>query len=115
MRCVAYCRVSTDDKEQLTSFKNQREYYLKLFSEDNEYEPVKCGMLYRKGQDPEHNEDGIFADEGISGTKLKNREAFNRMLELARQHMFDLILVKDITRYSRSIVVSVKTVGGLSG
>lgn len=115
MRCVAYCRVSTDDKEQLTSFKNQREYYLKLFSEDNEYEPVKCGMLYRKGQDPEHNEDGIFADEGISGTKLKNREAFNRMLELARQHMFDLILVKDITRYSRSIVDGIGTLKTLKG
>lgn len=62
MRCVAYCRVSTDDKEQLTSFKNQREHYQKLFSSDNDYQPIKYGMLYRKGQEPEYNEDGIFAD-----------------------------------------------------
>ena len=115
MRCVAYCRVSTDDKEQLTSFENQREYYQKLFSDDNEYEPAKCGMLYKKGQAPKYNEDGIFADEGISGTKLKNREAFNYMLEMAKQHKFDLILVKDTTRFSRSIIDGASAIKLLKG
>lgn len=115
MRSVAYCRVSTDDKEQLTSFENQRQYYRRLFLEENEYEPAKCGMLYRKNKEPEHNEDGIFADEGISGTKLKNREAFNHMLELAKEHKFDIILVKDVTRYSRSIVDGIGTLKMLKG
>lgn len=86
-----------------------------MFSSDNEFQPIKCGMLYRKGQEPEYNEDGIFADEGISGTKLKNREAFNKMMELAKLRMFDLILVKDVTRYSRSVVDGLGTLKILKG
>lgn len=115
MRCVAYCRVSTDDDDQINSFKNQMEYYSKLFCEDPKYTPAKCGMLYRKGQEPIYNEDGIFADEGISGTKLKNREAFNFMLELARQKLFDTILIKNITRFSRSVVDGASAIKVLKG
>lgn len=115
MRCVAYCRVSTDDEDQLNSFQNQREHYSKLFLENAMYSPAKCGMLYRKGQAPGYNEDGIFADEGISGTKLKNREAFSYMLELASQKLFDTILIKNVARFSRSVVDGANAIKILKG
>lgn len=61
-----------------------------------------------------HNEDwvfaGIYADEGISGTSMLHRDEFNRMLEDARQHKFDLIITKQINRFSRNILDSISTI-----
>jgi len=82
---------------------NQREYYLKLFQSKG-HVAAPYGMLNRKGKPHELREDGIFADEGISGTKLKNRDAFLYMIELAEKQLFDTIFVKSISRYSRYIV-----------
>lgn len=59
LRIVAYCRVSTDDEEQPTSYKNQIEYYTERINSNPEWEMA-----------------GIYADEGISGTSTKHRAEF---------------------------------------
>ena len=84
---AAYCRVSTDEEEQLTSYEAQRKYYTdKIMS------------------NPEWNMAGIFADEGITGTSTKKREEFNRMIRKCRQKKIDLILTKSISRFARNTV-----------
>ena len=60
-----YCRVSTDSENQLNSLSNQKKMFLDRIESDND-------ILY-----------DVFADEGLTGTKLNNRKEFNRMLELA--------------------------------
>ena len=82
MRCVAYCRVSTDSDEQLNSLENQIKHYTDIFQQDG-YQPAECGLYYSKSYKHEvlKHIPSIFADEGISGTKLKNRGAFAHMLE----------------------------------
>ena len=63
LRVCAYCRVSTPDEAQTSSFEIQRNYY-------EEYIPKQENWIYS----------GIYADEGISGTNLKKRDDFNRMI-----------------------------------
>lgn len=103
-KCVAYCRVSTDSDEQLNSLGNQIKHYTNLFNQ-NGYEPAECGMYYSKEGKREIVKyiPSIFADEGISGTKLKNREAFKYMIECANRREFDIIFVKNIARWARSV------------
>lgn len=98
---VAYCRVSTDNDDQLNSLQNQREHYQEKFTQPG-ITTTKCGMLYRRDGSYEFLE-GIFADEGISGTSLKNRQAFAKMMEYAKRKEFDVILVKSISRFTRSV------------
>lgn len=104
MKCVAYCRVSTGHEEQLTSLQNQIKHYTELFEKEG-YEPAECGMYYSKKGKVETTKPlkAIFADEGISGTKLKNREAFKYMLECAYRKEFDIIYCKNISRWARSV------------
>lgn len=103
MKAVVYCRISTDERDQLNSFNNQKNHYQELFSKNNEIKPASCGMLFSK-KEAIYNNEGIFADEGITGTKLKKREAFKYMLECAKRKEFDTIYVKNIARFSRSSV-----------
>ena len=114
MRAVAYCRVSTDETNQLNSLKNQKEHYEELFKKEK-FEPVEVGLLYRKNGSEEIREPlrGIFADEGISGTKLKNREAFRYMMECAKRKEFNIIYVKNVARWARSVGDGDKTLKDL--
>jgi len=84
-RVAAYCRVSTDQEEQLNSFENQVEYYTKFIEEKPEYEMVD-----------------IYSDEGISGTNTKKREGFNRMIADCEAGKIDLIITKSISRFARN-------------
>lgn len=104
MRCVAYCRVSSDSTEQMNSLDNQIKHYTELFSK-NGFTRAECGMYYSKDKKNEVVKyiPSIFADEGISGTKLKNRGAFNYMLECAYRKEFDAILVKNVQRWARNV------------
>lgn len=86
MRIVAYCRVSTDREEQLDSLKHQKEFF-------TEYAQKNGHKLMR-----------VYADEGISGTSLKNRLEFQRMMEDAPRGLFDAVIVKDISRLARNTV-----------
>lgn len=104
-KCVAYCRVSTDSDEQMSSLENQIKHYTDLFKNQG-YKGAECGMYHSKENGKEHIEHtpSIFADEGISGTKLKNREAFKYMLECAYRKEFDVIFVKNTARWARFVV-----------
>ncbi|KEI03001.1 recombinase family protein [Clostridium botulinum] len=90
-RVCAYCRVSTDSDEQLTSYEAQVTYYEEYIKSKPEYE--FCG---------------IFADEGISGTNTKKRTQFNKMIEEALAGKFDMIITKSISRFSRNTLDTLK-------
>jgi len=104
MKCVAYCRVSKDTEDQLNSLDNQIKHYTELFQKEG-YQGAEVGMYYAKEGKKEIIEyiPSIFADEGISGTKLKNRGAFKYMLECAYRKEFDVILVKNVQRWARNV------------
>lgn len=87
LRVAAYCRVSTDSEEQLTSYRAQIKYYTTLINENPQWKLA-----------------GIFADEGISGTSTKRRDEFNKMIRKCRQGKIDLILTKSVSRFSRNTV-----------
>lgn len=90
LRVAAYCRVSTDDEEQINSYKAQIEYYTEKINKNPEWQMA-----------------GIFADEGISGTQAKKRPEFLKMIRLCRQGKIDLILTKSFSRFARNTVDSV--------
>lgn len=87
LRVAAYCRVSTDDEEQLASYKNQIEYYTEKINSNPEWEMA-----------------GIYADEGISGTSTKHRAEFQKLMALCRRGRVDLILTKSVSRFARNTV-----------
>lgn len=91
LRVAAYCRVSTKEEEQLTSFEHQQAYYTEK-------------IMSTKGWTMA----GIFADEGITGTKAKKRPEFLRMIEMCRRKKIDLILTKSISRFARNTVDCLK-------
>lgn len=86
MNIAAYCRVSTDKSDQLNSLETQKEFFL-------EYTKRTGANLIK-----------LYADEGISGTKIKNRKEFQRMLADAEKGLFDMVVVKDISRFARNTV-----------
>lgn len=85
-----YARVSTDKDEQLHSLSNQISFF-------NDY----------IGKVPNWYFVGSYIDEGISGTQVKKREEFLRMIHDAKRHKFDLILTKEISRFSRNTLDSI--------
>ena len=86
MNIAAYCRVSTDKADQLNSLEAQKEFF-------SEYTKRTGDALVR-----------LYADEGISGTKIKNRKEFLRMMADAEHGLFDMVVVKDISRFARNTV-----------
>ena len=86
-RTCAYCRVSTDNDEQLSSFELQQAHYRQLVQDHPNWELKR-----------------IFADEGISGTSLKNRDAFNEMIDACRKGEYDLIVTKSVSRNCPNVI-----------
>lgn len=86
MNIAAYCRVSTDKEDQLNSLEAQKSFFA-------EYTQRTGDNLVR-----------LYADEGISGTKIKNRKEFLRMMSDAEHGLFDMVVVKDISRFARNTV-----------
>ena len=91
LRVAAYCRVSTEQEEQESSFENQVAYYTDLIQSNPEWEFA-----------------GIFADRGISGTKDTIRPEFMKMIEHCQRHKIDLIFTKSLSRFSRNTLDSIK-------
>ena len=89
LRVAAYCRVSTDDEEQKTSYEAQIGYYTEKINSNPEWQMA-----------------GIFADEGISGTQAQKRPEFLKMIRLCRQRKIDVILTKSLSRFARNTVDS---------
>ena len=86
-KVCAYARVSTDSEEQLTSYSSQIKYYTEKIKSNPDWEFV-----------------GIYADEGISGTQVKNRTEFQRMIDNALNGKIDIIIAKSISRFARNTV-----------
>ena len=86
MRIVAYCRVSTDKEDQLNSLETQKKFF-------TEYAERTGDTLVR-----------VYADEGITGTRTKSRKEFLKMMRDAEHGMFDMVVVKDISRMARNTV-----------
>ena len=91
LKVCFYARVSTDKDEQLHSLSAQVSFFNDYISKVPNWHFI-----------------GSYIDEGISGTSVKKREEFLRMIEDAKKHKFDLILTKEISRFSRSTLDSIK-------
>lgn len=85
LRVAAYCRVSTDNEEQASSYEVQIEHYTRYIQSNPEWELA-----------------GIFADEGITGTNTKKRAEFNRMIEECMAGKIDMVITKSISRFARN-------------
>lgn len=107
-RSVSYTRVSTNSEEQKTSIEAQKAYYADKFNSKG-YEVADTGAICKANGQIVLTSNGIYADEGISGTSLKHRGAFNLMIEDAKAGKFDIIFVKSFSRYARNTVDGLKT------
>lgn len=91
LRVAYYARVSTDKDDQLNSLANQKKYFEELINDNHAWQFS-----------------GSYLDEGISGTAVNHRPAFLKMIEDATFGKLDLILTKEISRFSRNTVDSIK-------
>jgi len=85
IRVAAYCRVSSDSADQLESYAAQVEHYDRLIRQNPQWEMA-----------------GLYADEGLTGTRVDTRADFQRMMRDARRGKIDRILVKSISRLARN-------------
>lgn len=86
-RFAAYCRVSTDSEEQLVSYANQKKVYTEMIGSRKDW----CFA-------------GLFADEGISGTRADKRPEFNKMINACLAGKIDYIITKSVSRFARNTV-----------
>ena len=91
LRVAAYCRVSTDEEDQLLSYESQVKHYTAEIEKN-----------------PTWKNAGIFADEGITGVSTKKRDHFNDMIDLCRAGKIDRIITKSISRFARNTVDSLQ-------
>ena len=91
LRVTFYARVSTDKEEQLNSLENQVQYF-------TEFIRSRPNWTYVEG----------YVDEGISGASTKKRDNFLRMIADAKAGLFDFIITKEISRFSRSTLDSIR-------
>ena len=89
LRVAAYCRVSTDEEDQLNSLETQMQYYTSKIAENPNWTMV-----------------GIYADEGISGTRADKRDKFMKLMRDCQKGKVDYILTKSTTRFARNTVDS---------
>lgn len=93
LRVAAYCRVSTDEEEQLNSYEAQISYYTEYIAKN-----------------PKWKFAGIYADEGITGTSTAKRKNFLRLMSDCEKGKIDMILTKSISRFARNTVDSLSWV-----
>ena len=86
-RVAAYCRVSTDSEEQINSYENQKKAYTEMIAAKKEWFFV-----------------GLYADEGISGTRADKRPDFNRLIKDCIDGKIDYIITKSVSRFARNTV-----------
>lgn len=90
-RVAVYARVSTDHEDQKNSVENQEMYFMDYIEKQEGWE------LYK-----------MYADEGISGTSLKKRDKFNKMMADAKLKKFDIILTKEVCRFARNTLDTIE-------
>lgn len=86
-KVAAYCRVSTNMEDQLNSLSAQIKYFTEYISQHEEWELIE-----------------VYYDEGITGTSVKKREGFNRMIADCQQGRINTILTKEVSRFARNTV-----------
>lgn len=86
-----YARISTDKDEQINSLSNQKRYF-------EDYIAANPHWTFAGG----------YVDEGISGTSVEGREQFLQMIEDAKRGRFDLIVTKEISRFARNTLDSLR-------
>ncbi|MBM6896380.1 recombinase family protein [Pseudoflavonifractor capillosus] len=84
---ASYCRVSTDKEDQANSFAAQQRYFTQYISAHPQWQ------LYR-----------VYADQGITGTSANNRPQFQQMIQDAQNNKFQMILTKEVSRFSRNLL-----------
>ena len=87
IKVAAYARVSTDMTDQLHSLSAQIKYFTEYISNHENYELIE-----------------VYYDEGITGTSVKKRDGFNRMISDCEIGKIDLILTKEVSRFARNTV-----------
>lgn len=95
-KVAAYARVSTDSEEQLTSYEAQVSHYthyIQSHAQENNWEFVD-----------------VYTDRGVTGTSMKKREGFNRMVDDALAGKIDLIITKSVSRFARNTVDTLTTI-----
>lgn len=92
-RVCAYCRVSTDSTKQHNSYIAQVEYYKSYIGKREDWEFA-----------------GIFADEAKSGTQVKSRDEFIRMMKKCENGNIDIIVTKSVTRFARNTIDSIEAI-----
>ncbi len=92
-KVAAYCRVSTDKDEQLTSYQTQMKVYTEMIAANKDWEFA-----------------GLYADEGISGTRADKRPEFNRMIKACLEGKIEYIITKSVSRFARNTVDCLDTV-----
>lgn len=97
MKIAAYCRVSTEKDEQIDSLEHQKEFF-EEYASKNSHELVR-----------------LYADEGISGTSLKKRDEFMRLMRDAKLGLFNMVVVKDVSRLARNTVDFLQSIRALKG
>ncbi len=93
LRVAPYCRVSTDSEEQLNSYAAQIEYYTAKITENPDWTMVK-----------------MYADEGITGTSMRKRKEFLKMIEDCKKGRIDLVIVKSVSRFARNTLEGIQIV-----
>lgn len=98
LRVAAYCRVSSDSRDQLHSYATQIRAYTEEIARHDGWELID-----------------VYADEGLTGTRMDKREDFNRMMADCRKGKIDRILVKSVSRFARNTKDCLSTLRELSG
>lgn len=93
LRVAAYCRVSTLEDAQAGSFELQIQHFQQMIAANDRWEEV-----------------AIYADEGKSGTNMKKRPQFQKMLQDCRDGKIDLILTKSVSRFARNTMDCLRVV-----
>lgn len=92
-KVCAYCRVSTDDPRQTSSYELQKNHYEEFIKDHPGWVLVD-----------------IYADEGITGTSMEKRDDFNRMIADCQEGKIELVVCKSVARFARNIVDCIRTV-----
>lgn len=98
LRVAAYCRVSSDSEDQLHSYAAQIRNYTEVIAQHDGWELVD-----------------VYADEGLTGTRMDKRDDFNRMMRDCRKGKIDRILVKSVARFARNTKECLASLRELSG
>ena len=85
LRVAAYCRVSTDDEDQIKSYNSMVTHYTELIKNNKEW-------IFS----------GIYADKAITGTKVDKRDEFQRLIQDCMDGKIDMIIAKSLPRFARN-------------